>query len=68
MLGRSLYERNNFAICNQAVRVKQFKCHLFDQVLSSLKVNGSGIKCDKVSINLNDPARGDCHLKMYVFS
>ena len=36
---RSLYERNNFAICNQAVRVKQLKCHLFDQVLSSLKVN-----------------------------
>ena len=37
---RSLFERSNFAICKQAVRVKQFKCHLFDQVLSSLKVNG----------------------------
>ena len=39
MPGRSLYERNNFATCNQAVRVQQFKCHLFDQGLSSLKVN-----------------------------
>ena len=36
---RSLYERNNFAACNQAVRVKQFKCHSFDQVMSSLKVD-----------------------------
>ena len=36
---RSLYERNNFAACNQAVRVKQFKCHSFDQVMPSLKVD-----------------------------
>ena len=28
----------------------------------------SGIKCDKVSINLNDPARDDRHLESYVFS
>ena len=27
----------------------------------------SGVKCDKVSINLNDPARDARHLKRYVF-
>ena len=33
-----------------------------------LKLTESGIKCDKVSINLNDPARDDRYLKRYVFS
>ena len=28
----------------------------------------SGIKCDKVSINLNDPARDAHHMRWYVFS
>ena len=32
------------------------------------KLTKSGIKCDKVSIKLNDPARDARHLKRYVFS
>ena len=33
-----------------------------------LKLMESEIKCDKASINLNDPVRADRHLKRYVFS
>ena len=32
------------------------------------KLMKRGVKCDKVSINFNDPARDACHVKRDVFS